>query len=68
MTVSENKIMNIKIAVPGNDEQLKIVEYLDLTLNEVTKGIENIDSQVEKLKEYKTTLINSAVTGKIKVV
>ncbi len=60
--------MNIKIAVPGNDEQLKIVEYLDLTLNEVTKGIENIDSQVEKLKEYKTTLINSAVTGKIKVV
>ena len=31
----------------------KIVEYLDLTLNEVTKGIENIDSQVEKLKEYK---------------
>jgi len=67
-TISENKIMNIKIAVPGNDEQLKIVEYLDLTLNEVTKGIENIDSQVEKLKEYKTTLINSAVTGKIKVV
>ena len=67
-TISENKIMNIKIAVPGNDEQLKIVEYLDLTLNEVTKGIENIDSQVEKLQEYKTTLINSAVTGKIKVV
>ena len=24
--------------------------------------------QIEKLKEYKTTLINSAVTGKIKVV
>jgi len=26
-----------------------------------------LERQIEKLKEYKTTLINSAVTGKIKI-
>jgi len=25
------------------------------------------ENEIEKLKEYKTTLINSAVTGKIKI-
>ena len=27
----------------------------------------SVETGIEKLKEYKTTLINSAVTGKIKV-
>jgi type I restriction enzyme S subunit len=31
------------------------------------EGIELLLAQIEKLKEYKTTLINSAVTGKIKI-
>ena len=31
------------------------------------RSIEIQKEQIEKLKEYKTTLINSAVTGKIKV-
>ncbi|WP_372739993.1 restriction endonuclease subunit S [Neptunomonas sp.] len=31
------------------------------------ESILSTDQQIEKLKEYKATLINSAVTGKIKV-
>lgn len=34
---------------------------------ELDKVINIQYQQIEKLKEYKTTLINSAVTGKIKV-
>ncbi|EMB0434924.1 restriction endonuclease subunit S, partial [Escherichia coli] len=30
-------------------------------------SIDLIKNKIEKLKEYKTTLINSAVTGKIKI-
>lgn len=30
-------------------------------------SIDLIKNQIEKLKEYKTSLINSAVTGKIKI-
>ena len=42
-----------------------------LSLNRATSSdLENrrLLNEIEKLKEYKTTLINSAVTGKIKVV
>ncbi|WED23337.1 hypothetical protein L3Q72_04465 [Vibrio sp. JC009] len=40
----------------GQSEAIKIDGAVDV-----------LQQQIEKLKEYKTTLINSAVTGKIKV-
>ena len=33
----------------------------------IARGVELLQQQITKLKEYKATLINSAVTGKIKV-
>lgn len=42
------------------DKVVKIAETTEAAISLQTK-------QIEKLKEYKTTLINSAVTGKIKV-
>jgi len=56
------------IALPPDDEQLKISRYIDRTGKEISASLQIIQKQIEKLKEYKTTLINSAVTGKIKVV
>lgn len=52
---------------PPYEEQLKIVEFIyDLSVqNESAIVLQK--QQIEKLKEYKTSLINSAVTGKIKV-
>ena len=37
-------------------------------VDEINKSIVLLMEQITKYKEYKTTLINSAVTGKIKVV
>ncbi|GMQ29244.1 restriction endonuclease subunit S [Algoriphagus confluentis] len=53
--------------LPPYKEQLQIVGYInDITL--MTKKITTLKEQeIEKLKEFKSTLINSAVTGKIKV-
>jgi len=55
------------IILPSNSEQVAILKF-------IKKGRENIDNsitinqtQIKKLKEYKATIINSAVTGKIKV-
>lgn len=56
------------IALPPDNEQLKISRYIDRTGKEISASLQIIQKQIEKLKEYKTTLINSAVTGKIKVV
>ncbi len=49
-------------------EQIAIAEYINQQISKIESTIDIIDNQVIKLKEYKTTLINSAVTGKIKVV
>ena len=49
------------------EEQREIAEFLDGELLKSDAGISIKESQVAALKEYKTTLINAAVTGKIKV-
>ena len=46
----------------------RIADYLDSKCKKIDSIIEKQQQVIEKLKEYKTTLINSAVTGKIKVV
>jgi type I restriction enzyme S subunit len=56
------------IGFPDYDEQNSIVRYLEEQTSRIDQAVAVQDSQIEKLKEYKTTLINNAVTGKIKVV
>lgn len=66
--VPSSFISNFLVALPKTDEQKEIVNYIETESNKIEKAIELKQLQIEKLKEYKTTLINSAVTGKIKVV
>jgi type I restriction enzyme S subunit len=48
-------------------EQKQIVEYIESNNAKIATAISLKEQEIEKLKEYKATLINSAVTGKIKV-
>ena len=57
----------MKMGFPDFDEQNSIVRYLEEQTDKIDNAVDVQKSQIEKLKEYKTTLINSAVTGKIKV-
>lgn len=52
---------------PARNEQDLIVDYLDRKIIEILQTISLKEKEIEKLKEFKSTLINSAVTGKIKV-
>lgn len=66
------KIMNnemgvIKIAFPPLSEQTQIAHYLDQKTQTIDKIVSNINTQIETLKELRKTLINDAVTGKIKI-
>jgi type I restriction enzyme S subunit len=60
-------LSNLPIAYPSLDEQILISEYISRVTDKVKSAISLKDQEIEKLKEYKATLINSAVTGKIKV-
>jgi type I restriction enzyme S subunit len=53
--------------VPTEREQIDIADFIDNQANKISKTISLKNQEIEKLKEYKATLINSAVTGKIKV-
>lgn len=60
-------IKNFIIPLPPRSEQVAISEYLERTNQKFDSAISLKEKEIEKLKEYKATLINSAVTGKIKV-
>lgn len=60
-------INNIPVLLPPLDEQVELVQYIESSSNEIDINIDIQNQQIEKLKEYKNTLINSAVTGKIKI-
>jgi type I restriction enzyme S subunit len=57
----------VDLFIPPLDEQKAIAAYVKEFMTSSDKGIELLQQQIEKLEEYKATLINSAVTGKIKV-
>jgi type I restriction enzyme S subunit len=53
--------------VPPIEEQTAIVAHIETESAKIDQAINLQQQQIDKLKEYKATLINSAVTGKIKV-
>lgn len=58
---------SMKMGFPDFSEQNEIIDFLNKETDGIEKAEELLAEQIEKLKEYKTTLINSAVTGKIRV-
>tara|TARA_B100000519_G_C14260982_1_gene447968 strand:- start:4819 stop:6132 length:1314 start_codon:yes stop_codon:yes gene_type:complete len=62
-----NDLKTIYLAIPPLEEQRIIVQHISVQSKKIDQAVLLQESLIEKLKEYKTTLINNAVTGKIKV-
>ena len=60
-------IADLLCLVPPLSEQKAIADYLDTKTAQIDQIIQTINTQIEKLKELRKTLINDVVTGKIKV-
>jgi type I restriction enzyme S subunit len=60
-------IQNSLIILPPISEQKEIVNYLDAGTKKIETAISLKQQEIAKLKEYKSSLINSVVTGKVKV-
>ncbi len=63
-----NHFYDVKSIVPPKREQDDIVKYINEIELEIDDLIQNIKNEIDKLKEYKTSLIDSVVTGKVRVV
>jgi type I restriction enzyme S subunit len=62
-----DKIRELILINPPHQEQYKIVEYLDQQTQLIDSSIQKEELRIEKLKEFRQSLISDVVTGKIKV-
>lgn len=62
-----NNFNSFEIPLPPKDEQEKIVEYIENKISKIDKLLNLEQECIKSLKEYKASLIDSVVTGKVKV-
>lgn len=62
-----NNLKTINISVPALSEQKQIVEFIETATTKIATAISLKEQEIEKLKEYKMSLIDGVVTGKVKV-
>ena len=53
------------LSTPPIEEQKQIAEFLDSEISKIDSIIGKIKKQIELIKEYKNSLINQAVCGRI---
>jgi type I restriction enzyme S subunit len=66
--LNKEELSETVILVPPRQEQRLIADSMRIASNKIEAGIAIKERQIAALKEYKTSLINAAVTGKIKVI
>ncbi len=62
--ISQSQFGDINIVLTTSNQQNRIVNYLDKKCYAIDSSIEKKQTIIEKLKEYKKSLISECVTGK----
>lgn len=65
--LTTSNLNSISVPIPPPEERQALTEHLEGLNGEYDRAISFKEDQIAALKEYKTSLINAAVTGKIKV-
>lgn len=66
-SLSQELLKKLSVLLPPIAEQRLIAAHIEAQSAKIDKAIALQEQQIEKLKELKATLIDSAVTGKIRV-
>jgi type I restriction enzyme, S subunit len=66
--ISQDTVKSLRVCAPPLSEQKMIANYLDTKTTQIDRIIQTLNTQIEKLKELRKTLINDVVTGKIRVI
>lgn len=62
-----DELNKMPVVLPSEDEQKRIVSFLDSETSRIDNLIAKQEKLIEKLKEYRSSIISHAVTGKIDV-
>jgi len=66
--LTRDRLGGVRVPVPPPDERKEIIALINQQSEKYQHAISIKKDQIAALKEYKTSLINAAVTGKIKVI
>ncbi|HEF3526616.1 TPA: restriction endonuclease subunit S [Campylobacter upsaliensis] len=64
-SMTQYDLANISFALPTLQEQKQIANFLDEKCEKINSAIEKTKRQITLIKEYKNTLINEAVCGRV---
>lgn len=67
INIKQEFVLEIPILIPPLSEQKEISEYIENATTKIATAISLKEQEIEKLKEYKMSLIDGVVTGKVKV-
>lgn len=65
-SLNANELLELPFCLPPIEEQKKIADYLDAKNNEVNALAGDIEKEIEKLEEYKRSIIVETVTKGLK--
>lgn len=65
--INNDTLGNYVLLIPTKEEQQQIAEYLDKKCSQIDETIKKKEELIEKLTEYKKSLIYECVTGKRRV-
>jgi len=65
--LTREKLKEVPCILPPKPEQVEIAKYLDVQTAKIDKIISIIQERIDLLQEYKKSLINNVVTGKMDV-
>ena len=63
--IGADKYSLLPIVVPSIEEQQRILDYVNAKLCKLSSVITDVQSQIDDLKKYKSSIITEAVTGKV---
>ena len=66
-SLSQDLLKRLPVLIPSKEEQKEIADYLDKKCTAIDTAIEQKQKLIEKLTEYKKSLIYECVTGKKEV-
>lgn len=67
INIKQEYINEIQTLIPPIQEQIAIASFITKADEKIHLAVLLIEQEIEKLKEYKASLVNSVVTGKVKV-
>ncbi|GEM55513.1 hypothetical protein B0A58_10590 [Flavobacterium branchiophilum NBRC 15030 = ATCC 35035] len=66
-SITQSILKELSVLVPPKNEQIEVVGHLDNSTTKIATAISLKEQEIDRLKEYKMSLIDGVVSGKVKV-